>query len=496
MKKKLIMVSYLVLLVAAVVVAQVPGDVLWMRTYGDAEWNCGRCVQATADGGAIISGFTVAPDGHQDGYMLKTDDVGDTLWTKCIGDEGAEDMKSIQELPNGGYVLVGYDQAPGIFGCDIFLVRTDAVGDIIWTRTFGDSEAMLGGTNNGHCVDLTSDGGFIIAGGSQFQGPYNEDCWLIKASAFGDTLWSRFFGGPAFETAYSVEQASDDGFILVGYTMSFGEGNEDIYLVKTDALGNLEWSRTFGGTGSDVGRCVRQTSDGGYIITGYTSSFGAGGFDVYLVKTDALGETLWTRTFGGGSDDISYSVQITADEGYIISGKTASFGAGGYDTYLIETDATGEALWSRAYGGSGTDKGYFVQLTQDGDYLVTGETTSYGEGDYDILLMKIGAQVSSVEDHQTIPTKPIILSQNYPNPFNPTTTIFFELQQETIVELAIYNLSGSLVKILVSENKAAGAHQVIWDGRDDMGGEVASGVYVYRLKAGEIVEARKMVLNK
>jgi hypothetical protein len=496
MKRTMFIVSYLVLFVASIVIAQLSGGALWTRTYGDDDWDSGRCVQATSDGGYVIAGFTFTSGTGQDIYLIKTDDVGDTLWTKCIRGEGSDDAKSIQELPGGGYIVAGNTQVPGIFGCDIYLIKTDADGDTIWTRKYGDSEAMGTGTNNGNCVERTSDGGYIVAGYSQYQGPHNEDVWLIKTDADGDSLWSRFFGGAAFDMAYTVEQTSDDGYIAVGYTLSFGEGNEDVYLVKTDALGSLEWAKTYGGTGGDYGRCVRQTSDDGYIITGYTNSFGAGGFDVYLIRTDALGDTLWTRTYGGGNDDISYSLQITAAEGYIISGKTASFGAGGSDTYLIETAANGDTLWTRTYGGTGTDKGYFVQLTLDGNYIITGETSSYGGGDYDVLLMKVGDEVTGIGDDQPILTKPCILAQNYPNPFNPSTVISYDLLQASDVEIDIYSLSGRRVKTLVSAIQAAGAYKVIWDGRNDIGEEAASGVYVCRLDAGGYVQTRKMVLTR
>ncbi len=494
MKRTMLVVSCLVLFVAPVAMAQLPGDALWTRTYGDTSPDCGRCVQPTSDGGYVIAGFTYGAS--QDIYLIRTDDVGDTLWTNCIRGEGSDDAKCIQELPGGGYVVVGNTQAPGIFGCDIYLVETDAVGDTLWTRKYGDSEGMGTGTNNGNCVERTSDGGYIVAGWSQFQGPYNEDLWLIKTDANGDSLWSRFFGGSAYDMAYTVEQTSDGGYIAVGYTLSFGAGNEDVYLVRTDALGSPEWEKTYGGTGSDYGRCVRQTSDGGYIITGYTTSFGTGGFDIYLIRTDAVGDTLWTRTYGGVNDDISYSLQMTADEGYIISAKTTSFGAGANDAYLIRTDAGGDTLWTRAYGGTGTDKGYYVQLTLDGNYIMTGETTSYGGGDYDVLLIKVGGEGTGIEDDQPILTRPCVLSQNYPNPFNPSTIISYDLPRASDVGMNIYDLSGRRVKTLVSGIQAAGAHRVIWDGRSDKGEDAASGVYVYSLDAGGHVQTRKMVLTR
>ena len=151
-----------------------------------------------------------------------------------------------------------------------------------------------------------------------------------SAAAQPDTLWTQTFGGSDYDYGYSVQQTSDGGYIIAGYTSSYGAGSADVYLIKTDAGGAQQWTQTFGGSSDDIGHSVRQTSDGGYIIAGVTSSYGAGGWDVYLIKTDALGDTLWTKTFGGSSWDEGYSVQQTSDGGYIIAGKTLSYGAGNW----------------------------------------------------------------------------------------------------------------------------------------------------------------------
>jgi hypothetical protein len=250
-----------------------------------------------------------------------------------------------------------------------------------WVKTFGGSE-----DDSGSSVQQTSDGGFILVGYTASFGA--GDVWLIKTDANGNKLWDRTFGGRGPDWGWSVQQTRDGGFILVGSTASFGAGEGDVWLIKTDASGNIEWDRTFGGSNRDKGYSVQQTRDGGFILVGTTASFGAGGADVWLIKTDADGNKLWDRTFGGSGWDEGSSVQQTSDGGFIIVGSTESLGAGWADVWLIKTDADGNKLWDRTFGGSMVDRGYSVQQTSDGGFIIVGATTSFGAGDYDVLLIK------------------------------------------------------------------------------------------------------------
>ena len=201
-------------------------------------------------------------------------------------------------------------------------------------------------------------------------------------------MWSRTYGGTGVDFGYSMTKTNDVGFIIVGATNSSGAGNYDVYLVKTDWNGAMQWNKTYGGTGDEFGYSIVQTGDGGYTLAGHSSSFGSGSLDVYLVKTDASGNMMWSRAFGGTGTDYAYSIVSTSDGGYIIAGATNSSGAGRNDVYLIKTDANGNMQWSRTYGGIGDDSARLVIQTADGGYALIGATNSFGAGDYDAWLIK------------------------------------------------------------------------------------------------------------
>jgi hypothetical protein len=371
----------------------------FQKTFGGTGLELGYTVEQTSDGGYILA-CTTSSFGSvgYNSYLVKTDGDGNLLWSKNIEGSSDELTYSVVQTSDGGYILTGITNLSGSGVNEIYLIRTDNSGNLLWSKTFG-------GTNDDYAwsVRQTSEGGFIIGASTKSFGAGNYDFYLIKTDGSGNLLWSNTYGGTGDERAWYVQQTSDGGYIMGGITNSFGAGGYDYYLVKTDSIGNLTWNKTYGGSAGDWALSLQQTSDGGYIITGYTASFGAGQFDWYLVKTDGSGNLLWNKTYGGSGDDIARSVHQIIDGGFIITGYTTSFGAGGYDCYLVRTDGSGNLTWSRTYGGINNDLGYYVQQTSDKGLIMTGMSESFGAGQKDVYLVKTDENGDGGGCNTTIP---------------------------------------------------------------------------------------------
>ena len=357
---------------------------------------------------------------------------------------GTEDDggQSVVQTVDGGYYVVGYTFSTGSGGADVFVIATDQSGEERWTQTFGGAQ-----DDYGYGVAMTARGDCLAAGYLMMLG--HADVALHGNTADGGQLWIQVIGGSSDDMAYSVARNSDGGFIVAGATYSFGAGVPNAYVIRTDSLGDTLWTRTYGGAGEDYAFSARQTADSGYVICGTTLSFGAGAADIWLIRTDANGDTLWTRTFGGDTADLGHSVAQTADHGFILCGQTASFGAGNYDAWLIKTDSTGETLWTRTFGGGSDDVGYSVQPTTDGGYIIAGATKSLGAGGADFYLVKTDAngRVAVTESKGDPPRASAISLTCEPNPSSGTTRISFRPQASSSKPLAlrIYDSQGRLV---------------------------------------------------
>ena len=481
--------SVMLIAVVWLLLASVPAHsmITFERTYGGISWDWGNSVQQTSDGGYIVVGESESfGAGLWDFYLVKTDSMGTVIWDTTYGGSLDDASYSVQQTLDGGYIVSGFTESFGAGYWDVYLVKTDSLGNLMWDATYGDSSSYEIGSS----VQQTSDGGYIVVG--RTMGPSGTNVYLVKADSLGDTLWTRTYGDSLYQSGYSVIQTQDGGYIIAGRTYFFpGSDTCDVYLIKTDSLGDTLWTRTYGGNLSDAGSSILQTPDGGYIIAGSTESFGAGSTDVYLIKTDSAGTVLWDTPYGGSYADVGISVCQTLDGGYIITGVTGDWPT--WDVYLIRTDSGGILLWERTYpGGSFPDGGSSVQQTSDGGYIIAGFTTSFGAGSYDVYLIKtdsLGLVVGIQEQDRELKTEKRKSLQNQPNPFHGSTLISYSVSGSAHVALQVFDITGRLVETLVNETQESGPYQVQWNSKDN-----PSGIYFCRLQTGNFTDTKKMTL--
>ncbi|NQT61882.1 MAG: T9SS type A sorting domain-containing protein [Candidatus Marinimicrobia bacterium] len=365
---------------------------IWTQAYGGSDWDEAASVIQTSDEGFLVVGYTSSfGAGGDDFWLVKTDLSGDTLWTKTFGGPSTDEATSVIQTVDNGYMIGGTTRSWGAGSYDAWLIKTDSIGDTLWTRTYGGSRG-----DEANSVIHTPEGGYLMAGYTKSFGNGNRDIWLVCIDSLGDTLWTRTYGGVSNDVAMEVIQSNDDGYIVCGYTASFGAGSNDLWLLKIDAQGDTLWTQTYGGPDEEMAYSVLQTLDDGIIISGHTYSFGSGMADLYLVKTDSEGDLLWTRTFGSGDDEYAFSIIEEPDGSLMVAGATRSWGIGSSDYLLIKIDSQGDALWARTYGGNGPEEPSTIVPTADGGYLLAGSTQSFGSGRDDFWLVKTDSLGNSV----------------------------------------------------------------------------------------------------
>jgi len=330
------------------------GNTMWNKTYGDSSYIF-NSVQQTADGGYIAAGSSdYSYSSNSDVYLVRTNSTGDTLWTKYYGGTSGDYANSVKQTPDGGFIVAGYTNSFGANG-DVYLIKTDANGNILWTKTIG---SIGSSSYNSYANDLqnTFDGGYILTGMAHYPsmyGGYDETMSIIKLNSFGDTLWTRGISesfGMDYPIGKSICETSDSGIVILGFPEYYTPGGK-AYIIKLNANGDTLWTKSFIILTSNQTEfnSIKQTSDGGFIIAGSGGSAGGSPKKVYLIKTDSNGDTLWTKSYVESYSGPSkiYDVEQTNDGGYIIIGNTSSFGGG---MYLIKTDSAGNTTCDQTNG--------------------------------------------------------------------------------------------------------------------------------------------------
>jgi len=459
----------------------------------------GKCVRQTSDGGYIITGGAV-PDGmisSSDVLLVKADEAGTVEWIKFFARNYYEEGAEVEQTSDEGYIIAGRS----VFATDFFdyesdgwLIKTDDYGDTIWTK-------VVNGSGNDYftSVQLTPDNGYIVAGSynsefcypeyevNELYEPGDSQAWLVKTDSNGEIQWTRTYLERSYGTC--VRNTSDGGYIITGYIFPDESDNlSDVLLIKTDASGDTLWTRIFGGENSDIGLSVCETEDG-YTISGQTKPVGSP-YDALLIKTDLSGNVIWMNTYGGYMNDSGFSVAPTSDGGYFVTGTAnGCWWVNGGDMWVFKVDSNGNLTWEQIFDFAICDYGRYGIQTSDLGYVVTG-LVGYGFGG-DLWLAKFAPEPSTVKNDPMIPIDFASL-QAYPNPFNPTTTISYQLLAFSHVNLSVYDVTGREIAKLVDGYKSAGSYEVTFDAS-----KLVSGVYFVRLTVdGGQTMVRKVVLMK
>lgn len=376
----------------------------------------------TADGNILIAGHTTSGGaGGEDIFVMKTDTMMNIIWSKTYG--GAADdflvdrfpvgqvASPIFGMPDGGFALIGYTSSFGQGSSDYYLLRIDKDGNLLWSKTYGTNQTERGSTLN------VFPNGDLLLGGDVLSGPFgSRDVYFVRTDSAGNTIWSKRLGKGSNDQIFNTQLTSDGGFIFAGATQSAGSGAFDTHLFKADANGNMQWSKIYGSSNNDSYNYVQELSGGGYIAAGYTQSFGAGGQDFLLSKVDANGNMLWSKTYGGTSNDIADHIIETHDGGFAFVGPTQSFGAGNFDEMLIKTDGAGNLQWAKVYGGSGIEISRSLDELHGGGYHICGFTQSFGAGGFDVYAIRADANGNSGCNDATITpsvTSPSLVTANF-----------------------------------------------------------------------------------
>ena len=408
---------------------------IYEKIYDAQSDQSAREIIEVSSGGYLIAAMNEKTSIDTDVYILRTNVLGDTIWTKSFGGNLSEYPNMVLETNGGNFLIVGYTYSFGSGNKDIWLIKIDLNGNLIWTKTYGGS-----GDDEGKDIIKTSDGNYILTGRSNSSGNQYYDALLIKIDSDGNILWQNNYGGNQYETSRSVWQCQDGGFLITGQTLSFGTVNGDVYLVKTDSVGNFLWSKTYGGNFIDDGNVVIENNDGTIMIAAETNSFGAGNMDVWIIKTDSIGNMIWNQTYGGTAKDVSKTMRKTTDGNYLIGAISRSFGWLNPEMWILKINGNGLVAWTRRFGSWDHEHCHSARETSNGDFISVGHTRSYGPN-VKIMLVKFD-QITTDQTYVNNISKEIKL---YPNPGTENITLEFPEHLETKLTVSFFSLDYKLI---------------------------------------------------
>lgn len=466
--------SYILVFITSFCFSQTP-VIEWQKTYGGTNEDLCRDIQSTSDGNYIVCGYSksnngdvIQNQGNRDAWVVKLNTIGDIIWQKTFGGSADDTFLSIKETTDGGFITVGHtvsndgDVTGNHGNQDIWLVKLNPVGDLIWQKTLGGSSY-----EESTKVQLTNDGNYIIGGytlssNGDVTGQHGSgDYWIVKADTTGNIIWQKTLGGSGDDKCNSVKQNSDGSYIVSGYVRSNDgditsvHGGDEAWLVKLSSTGEIIWQKAFGGSLAEHFFNAEKTADGGYIAIGFTNSSDGdstnnfGGTDFWMVKTNDLGDITWQKTFGGSGNDL-LNANLINNDNYILSGYSNSLNGqvtgnhGDYDCWVVKINTTGDIIWQKSLGGTAFDSSGGIQLTSDGSYIISGSTLS-NNGDVTINQGNRDAWVVKVIEENLINTS--FLKDNitlFPNPAKENITLklnYFTPSQE----ISISDIQGKII---------------------------------------------------
>lgn len=397
----------------------------------------GYTVAQTAEDGYMIAGTIDRND--YDILVIKTNELGDTLWSKIYEEAGEEVAQEILKTSDGGFVIVGRKDLGSDGKNDVYLLKINSSGTKEWSKTYGGTD-----DDWARSIAETSDGGFILAGATRSSGNGDYDVYLLKVSGSGTEQWSKTFGAEKVDFANSVLQTSDGGFILTG-VKGINVTYRDMYIIRTNSTGDSLWTRTFGGEFDDGGTSIKQATDGGFVSSGWRTD-NAGDMDVYVVKLSPTGSTDWTTVVGiQNSNEYASSIALTADGGYVMGGDQTPNGL------FVKTNAAGKVSWTKKLViNADTTSIQSVILTTDGGFAAVGFTLNSQNRIFLLKSDSLGKELTSLSKELSMAQNTLLL---YPNPMEEYTILDFS-ETETPFFVEIFDLTGKKVKRVECERSA------------------------------------------